>query len=356
MQLARFLKGHESCSELLCFSSGSTKCCNIATNANEPTYALDDYYIYELDNVVDVGVQPRNNYGWDVSFHPYVQGEIEQVYFCIDGIYHETWPHWVTESAILLVLYDKIKEMYPNVKLFSFGKKHFKNAMYASFSIPVENVVYTIDAKRNRFVFPKYISLADHRNPFLYLKHMKNFFNYIVSRCPTKQKDIEILYLPRGSKENSKGTERQIPVQSGLIDFLSNTPGVKILYTDETTNMIEQWDIVRRAKIIILNEGGNHGVNGFFAENSKIIVLGGHGAAPHFQNPSPALVYYDSVNRGNQYYHIEYNFPLNAVLNFIGLVANNLIPPIETPKITCWRGCHYCKHQDYSKAPLIHSV
>lgn len=352
MELSIFLDEHKSCSSS-CISTTGTKCKTVATFGSTPTFCIDDYYLYEVENVEQVGVQPHDNYGWDVSYSPDIQGEITNVYFCVDTIYNETWPHWVDESAIYLLLFEKLKKIYPSIKIYSLKKKLFKIPMYRAFDIQEEDIVFTIESKRNKFVFPHYISLADHRMPFLFMKHMSNFRNYIVSKCPTKEKDIDILYLPRGTKENSKGTDRTIPVQPMLIDFLSHLPNAKILYTDDTQNMIDQWDTVRRAKVVIVNEGGNHGINGFFAENSKILVLGGHGCGATFQNPSPALMYFDSVNRGNEYHHIEYTYPIHIVLQFLQGILQGVVLPIQTPKVTCWRNCLFCKYQEYSQRPLL---
>lgn len=353
MELAVILRGHEQCSPEGCRSICGTKCKTVAVFGETPSFIIDDYSLYEVEYVDQIGVQPRDNYGWDVSYYEHTTGKIDAVYFCVDTIYNETWPHWVDESAIYLLLFAKLKKIYPNLKLYSLKKKLFKDPMYRAFDISEEDVVFSISTKQNKCIFPYYISLADHLLSFQFERHMSNFYNYIVKKCPTKEKDIDILYLPRGTKENSKGTDRTVPVQSVLLEFLSPMPNVKIFFTDETTNMIDQWDMVRRAKILIVNEGGNHGINGFFAHNSKIVVLGGNGNGCHFQNPSPALMYYDSIRRGNQYYHIDYSANVHHVLMFIQLVINGDVPPVQPSHVSCWRNCSFCRFQDYSKRPLI---
>lgn len=349
MDLAIFLKGHTSCSPGNCVSPTSIKCKNIATYDCKPSFAIEDYYFYSVENVEGVGVQPRENYGWDVAYNTISGNGVPNYYFCVDTIYNDTWPHWVDESAIYLLLFAKLKKIYQTIKLYSFSKKNYKKAMYKAFDISEEEVVHTLEGTNNTFIFPEYISLADHRKPFLFMKHMANFYNYIAAKCPTKEKDIDILYLPRGKKENSKGTDRTIPVQPMLIEFLSQLPTVKIFYTDDTENMIDQWDLVRRAKVIILNEGGNHGINGFFAYNSQILVLGGNGNACHFQNPSPGLMYYDSLKRGNKYYHISYEYPMPYILDLLQNILLGAATPVGVPKFSCFRNCNYCKYQEYEK-------
>ena len=104
---------------------------------------------------------------------------------------------------------------------------------------------------------------------------------------------------------------------------------------------------------ILLNEGGNHGINGFFAENSHIIVLGGNGPGNgyHFQNPRPALIYYDSVKRGNLYYHISYSTPISTIMNLLKQVTEGSIKPFIPPPVNCWRedwkGCTTCNEKKW---------
>jgi hypothetical protein len=353
MELAVIVRGHEQCTPALCTSTCGTKCKTIAVFGDTPSFIIDDYMLYEVNYVDQIGVKPRENYGWDVSYYEHDAGPIDTVYFCVDAIYNETWGHWVEESAIYLLLFAKLKKIYPTLKLYSLKKKLFKAAMYRAFDITEDDVVYSISTRQNKCIFPHYISLADHRLPFQFERHMSNFYKYIVNKCPTKEKDIDILYLPRGAKENSKGTDRTVPVQHMLIEFLSQMPNVKILFTDETQNMIDQWDMVRRAKTLIVNEGSNQALNGYFAYNTKIVILGGNGNGCHFQNPSNTLIYYDSIKRGNQFYHLDYSAPLNHVLMFIQMVINGDVSPVPPPPVSCWRNCSFCKYQDYSKHPLI---
>jgi hypothetical protein len=219
--------------------------------------------------------------------------------------------------------------------------------MYRAFDIDLNDVVYTIASPSNTFLFPRYISLADHRQPYLFLKHANTFYRSLVSKLPEPQKDIDILYLPRGTKENCKQNDREIPVQSSLIEFFSEIPNAKVFFTDKVENMLDQWMMIRRAKVILLNEGSSLLVNGYFSVNSKIISLGGHGNRAHLWNPCPALLFYDSIRRGNSYYTIPYEAPTNYVLQFIFRVLQGEQEGECVPPFLCWRGCSYCKYQQY---------
>ncbi len=350
MELAIRIQGHESCSEEGCIVKGPQRCCTIGTSKCEPSFAIEDYYVYTVKNVSAVGVFPRNLYGWDVRYSPESAETPTSFYFCIDGIYHEAWSHWVDESAIYLPLYLKLKNLFPGIKLYSFGKKGYKTAMYRAFGIDLEDVVYTIDDTSNEFMFPRYISLGDHRQPYLFYKHAQVFYKSLVAKLPEPEKDIDILYLPRGTKENCKQNDRQIPMQPYLIQVLSQFPNAQVFFTDKVENMLEQWALLRRAKVIILNEGSSLLVNGYFSVNSKIISLGGHGNQAHLWNPCPALLFYDSIRRGNSYYTLPYEAPVNYVLGFVFHVLEGKIHSDPIPPFKCYKNCSYCKYQQIENA------
>ena len=164
-----------------------------------------------------------------------------------------------------------------------------------------------------------------------------------------------MLYLPRGTIENYREINNLYRIQSELIPLINQFSSSVTYFTDiSTNNMKDQINIVKRSKIIILNEGSNHGINGFFAENSHIIVLGGNGYSngTHFQNPRPALMYYDSVKRGNLYYHIEFHEPVQNVINLINTLQQGIyVTSFVAPTVTCWRenwkGCNECNLRNW---------
>lgn len=318
----------------------------IAENNVEPSFMIDDYSFYVQNGVKTINIQHRNHYGWDIEYENIEDKDVEVIYYYIDGIYDEAFPHWTLESGIYLHIFSKLKELYPSIKLLSFRNKNFKQIEYAAYNIDSSEISNKIETPNNKIVFIKCCSQADHTECELYLTHVRRWYNYLKSLKPVVKKDIEILYLPRGTLENYHGTDRIIPVQRDLVQVMEEFPGAVIYLTDTTKNMADQVNLVRRAKIIILNEGGSHGVNGFFAENSKIIVLGGHGNSCHFQNPRPALVYYDSIKRGNQYFHLDYNDNIMKVLDTIQRIKVKELQPVNTPAVTCWRddwkGCIPC--------------
>lgn len=326
----------------------------IGENNKPPTFVIDDYSFYVRNGVSDISIKHRDHYGWDITYSDIEDSEVEEYYYYIDGIYNDIFPHWTVESSIYLNIFDKLKEKYPKIKILSFINKKFKNIGYEAYNIHESLIVNKIETVKNKIIFIKCCSQADHTECELYLTHVRRWYEYLKLQRPVLEKDIDILYLPRGNSENCRNISELSTLQSQLIPIISKYPGAKVYYTDiETKNLVDQVELIRRAKVILLNEGGNHGINGFFAENSHIIVLGGNGPGDgyHFQNPRPALIYYDSVKRGNLYYHISYSTPISTITNLLKQVNEESINSFIPPAVNCWRedwkGCTSCNKKKW---------
>jgi len=253
-----------------------------------PSYTLDEYNIYEIKNVKSIlyhhTLYDKSMYpfGYDIELSGDLSGDlsgiIENYYFFMDTLFNEAFAHWVFESGIYLPLFKKIKEKYPNIKIYFKEIKGYKLALLKGFDIDE----YVTEIKPNNIIcFPTYqsfhIFLPEYTNSndiiidSKYINYLDRFYKSLNKEY---KKDIDILYLPRGIKENFKGNDRTINIQNELINYINILPNSKILYTDTVTNFNEQLEIISRAKVIILDYGSSLNVNGFFANDSNIIVLG----------------------------------------------------------------------------------
>ena len=338
--------GHEGCSPSGCLAPGR-KCCVVGANNQLPSFLLDDYLLYEIENVSAIHIRHRDCFGWDVEHDPRQKGPIRQTYLMLEGIYDEAFHHWIYETAIFFPLVRRLQERYPGLKLYSFHKKNYKESVYKAFDISSSQISYSIEEPRNRFLFIRCTSQADHTTPHLYREYVRRFYTALAPAL-APPKDIELLYLPRGSSENIR--DFSIPVQPALLEALMPNPHVKVLFTDKTVDFREQIRWVQRAKVILLNEGTNCLVNGLFAVASRIVVLGGVGPeiGRHFQNPNPALVFSDTLRRGNRYFYIPYHLPPHHILFHLQQILHGLVPSERHPPVTCWKSCHFCQvHQGY---------
>ena len=305
-----------------------------------PSLTLEGYPIYEVENVSSITIENTPTYGWDVIHDPTLCGDIQEYYVYIDGYYDEGFSHWIFESSFYLPIVAKLREFYPRLKILSFRKKGYKDCVYRAFDLTENDIIYDIKEKRNKVFFFQGSSMADHTKTDLYMRHVSRYYNEIISKCGLIQKDISVLYLPRGKKENLAGTDRAIPFQNELIQMVNSIENGCVYYTDTTTNFIEQVSIVRRASVIILDYGSSLLVNGFFAERSKILVLGD--STLHLQNLRPLLLLKDAIRRGNDHYYTQYGLAPYLIFQKLRSIIEGR-EPVSKHRSHCWRNCDACK-------------
>ena len=74
--------------------------------------------------------------------------------------------------------------------------------MYKAFNITDNDIHYEIKSPNNTILFPRATSQADHSNINIYSHYIHNVYTYFTKKIGDIQKDINILYFPRGTKEN----------------------------------------------------------------------------------------------------------------------------------------------------------
>ena len=314
----------------------SGKSTSIVAAANqEPTYFLDDYLIYEVNDVCDIKIQQREHYGWDVTHNTAIVGTAENIYLYLDCEQDDAFGHWIFEAAFYLPVFSKLQKLYPNIKILSFRERNYKNSMYSAFNISSELVSYSIESFKNNVIFLRCKSLGDHINHNLHMNYIRLFYNELVMEKDNK-KDIDILYLPRGTLENLKGNDRTLPCQSELVEALPKYFLNSLIYfTDNTKNIREQITLVRRAKILIVDYGSNLLFNGFFSEGTKILVIGDFGHL-HCKNPTPYLMIKETLIRGCKYYYLPMYVNYIEVLRKLQQIMNCNEEEYKH-KLCCWK-------------------
>jgi len=214
-----------------------------------------------------------------------IKDEIEEYtsvleyYFVIDTVSHEAFSHWVYECAIYLPLYLKLKELYPNIKIHLKAHKKFKKIFFDFFNIQNNEICYDFNAKNNKTIFYDPISsLNDNEITFVYKKQFQHFFKIIKEKTEKSynskiEKTIQILLMPRQKLENYKNNDRTYNTDL-LEDVVKTKPNTFVLHTDNINTLKEQIEIVQGSQNIILTDGSPFIVNGLFAYNSNIFIIG----------------------------------------------------------------------------------
>lgn len=218
---------------------------------------------------------------WDIKTRNSSVDNTKEInyYLVIDTLFNEAFSHWVFESAIWLPEYFKLKEQHPNLKVLLRQKRGFKTIFLDYLGIDYEfdnslpyDVCHNVDYSFRNFVpennicyFPKFVSLnqVEHVDLDFFSMQLDKFLNCL--NIVGQEKTINTLLMPRQSKENFAANDRSIP-----IDNITGT----ILNTDEIKTIKDQIEMIQKSKNIILTYGSAFFVNGLFASNSNIIVLG----------------------------------------------------------------------------------
>jgi hypothetical protein len=198
-----------------------------------------------------------------------------QYYFIIDTYQNEAFAHWVFESAVYLHLFTELKQKYPTIKLALRSPRTYKKLFLKLFNISTDDIVHNIEIN-NICIFPSPLSMINDKelnDKFqINARKLKETINKMFAT--EKQKDINILFMPRQSKENFFANNRvndSTDIQQNL-----KSENIKhiLLNTDDVTNIKIQIDTIKKAKNIIITDGSPFLVNGLFCKNANIIVLG----------------------------------------------------------------------------------
>lgn len=262
-----------------------------------------DPHIKCYENVTDYTPLETPDFAWKITYErespPF--NNIKPIYFILDSLNQGAFSHWVYENATWLPFFVYLQEQFTNVFIVIEDMKSFKKLYLRYYGIAEEKLCLHKDMqKENYCFFHTYISLNDKSIPSIYFQNMIDY----KSKVDTikREKDITLLYLPRGTKENLLGpNNRTYSIQKDLKEFIRQTGGV-VYETDNTENLEEQISLVKRAKVIVLDYGSNLWVNGYFAENSKIICMN-IGWHQHLTFPSCAFMW-NEIHKTNSVYQI----------------------------------------------------
>jgi hypothetical protein len=300
---------------------------------------LGKYPLYFAHNVLSIeSIHDREEkFGWLITESERKEDTSMNYYFYIDGKADDPFGHWVFESAIYLPLFFLLKKEYPSLRLLSMNPKKYKDVFYKGFGLEPHDISLILEPT-NIVIFTQWNSLGDHNvlRRELFLDSARSFYTSLVPHSLALPKSIDILYLPRGSKENFKHNDRTIPAQPALIESIQSLfPNTVIYDTDTTSNICEQISILRSSKIILLDYGSSLLVNGYFAENSLVIVLGDFGHI-HCKNPKPYLLLQETLRRGCNYIYIPVHYDAPSIL---GILAESIQTgfQVHQHKYTCWR-------------------
>ena len=246
-----------------------------------------------FQNVSEYKALEGPDFCWSVSYESesYPTNHESAIYFILDCSNHGAFSHWVYESSTWLPFFLQVQAEYPSCFLVIKQLKTFKKLYFDFYGISEHSILVepTIE-KKNFCFFHTYTSLNDKELPDIYYRNLLQYEKKLQSFLSNETKEIPLLYLPRGTKENFIGVNnRMYDIQNDLKELILNMGGT-VYETDTTTKLSDQIAIIQKAKVILLDYGSNLWVNGLFARKSHLLCLN-VGWDQHLQYPSLSVLW-----------------------------------------------------------------
>lgn len=244
----------------------------IKDNTEHKHHMINNIYkIFIVENVIHYSLVNFNTHHIEICK---IKQEPLEYYFVIDLVFHDAFAHWVYESAIYLPIFNKLKEIYPMIKIVLKEKKQFKSLFLKFFDIMETDVVYDMQPN-NICLFPSPISLLNdnHTMTDIYKQIILQFIMKF-SQSRTEPQLYDYIVLPRQIKENYKNNDRTYNMKAiyEAIDII--TTKYNNLHTDIIVDLKDQITLIQLAPHVILTDGSPFLVNNMFCNNQKLFILG----------------------------------------------------------------------------------
>lgn len=247
----------------------------------EPNFSIENmnYKIYKQENVIKYKYDHLRPGITINKFDNKPQNNVTQVYIILDSPGSDAFAHWVFETFIFFPLFEKINNLYPNVKILTSNNKKYVSNLLKFIDMNNE-IVYKIDNYDNICFIPPLLSLNRAFDEKIFNWGISNFINRVEQNTITFKNKTNILFLPRNTKDNF-GHNGLYPDRRDLneVNYISDgvlKNGGSILNTYEINDFFLQFSIIRNSKNIILDYGSSFDVNGMVCKNQNIIVLNKH--------------------------------------------------------------------------------
>ena len=299
----------------------------ILDSNNNPDFIINNYPVFKVNNVEKIFIKDGDNTSLKWNEYEIFTTETPNIiehcnYFNMDCYFNTAFAHFLGEGAVFLILYKQLKENIPNLKIYLQHFRSYKKAIFNAFDIDPNDIIYNIENNYNTFYFSERIAYNNKIFSKNYELYLNNFLYFLENKINPIEKDINLLHLTRGKKENFLPNDRNILNEENIIIFLKEKYESIIWNSDNATdNFIDQICLIKRAKIIILNYGSGFFVNALFLKNSHIIVFDDPG---HLLQEYPYYKFLvDYINKNNTIDFIPHEKLMN--LHYISGIIDKYI-------------------------------
>lgn len=234
------------------------------------------YKIFKVCNVISYKFNRETFDHWDIETEKIEnENDISENYFIMD--IDDAFSHWVFENAIYIPAFLELKQQIPNLKIITQQRK-YKQQFFNFFKIDDNDIVFNKPEKlEGCYYFISPISSLNEKNIIEEYKLQVNyFFDTFINLYYQPEGLIGLreinraLFMVRQKLENCGNLRENM---ESIENKYWNDNCVKF-DTYENENLDNQIDMVRRYLNIILHDGSAFLVNGMFARDSNIFIMG----------------------------------------------------------------------------------
>lgn len=236
-------------------------------NKSETIDNIDNYLKNDIENMKELD---NNNY-----------------YFVIENIWNANFHHCLNETVLLMDIYMKYFNKFPNIKILLKKKKY--SGFYQKFidMLPETKIVYINKEKLSKGNFIYILPYAAYDKSIEKIKdtfsiHSRPMISEIINKankCYDSNK-IKKIYISRRNICNKSWHNRYLT----NIEEISNNiikRGYTEIYTDEIEDFLYQVYLINNADEIILELGAGCDNIIFMKENSKMTIIGNNTKESH---------------------------------------------------------------------------
>lgn len=240
------------------------------SNVSEIILYLPQYCHVKLNQPIDAVAPQQGNSPSNVGQNNY------DMYFIIDTPNHNSFGHFFFESSIYIHLYKELKKVFVDLKILTVSQCNYKNIILKYFGVDDTEIATTFGTNNNICYVPVYHQCSLNSNSHMNLFDRSLSIIYPIYnnyKSLNIQKNIDVMIMPRHRVENNPHTDRTIDT-SDIETKLNSMQNCCVYETSTNTLFERQITKIKQTKILIVPDGSSLLVNGFFAKNSVIVVLG----------------------------------------------------------------------------------
>jgi hypothetical protein len=248
----------------------------------------NDYKVFQVPNIKKCMHPPGTSTSfWDIEQYKEEITEPANYFFIFEAGITWSFGHWIFESAIYLPLFNKLKKLYPTIKLIYNLERDYKSLFFDIFSITSEDIILNLSPlethingvtcdnlpPNNICFLPSPISAINGAPIYpVYRKHIENFISFFDEIDIPNSHDNKWLIIPRGQKQICPVNIRNIPFDKIFTYFNTNAIEYSTINTDTLENLRERISYLRNSENIVLCDGSAYLVNMLFCKNKNFIT------------------------------------------------------------------------------------